>query len=497
MRDFTGTIIRGGAVKVAGQGAGFFLRIGSLMALGRLLHPRDFGLVGMVTAVTGALGLFRDFGLSAATVQHADVSEDQLSTVFWINVALGGLLALVCVALAPAIASIYHEPRLFWIACTLAGGFLLNGAGVQQSAILQRQMRFVASAALELTAVLVSVVVGVGMALGGFGYWALAIMAIVPPAVTTAGAWWLTGWIPSRQYSYAKVRPMMRFGSTLTLNGLVVYVVYNLDKFLLGRYWGAGAVGLYGRAYQLASIPTESLNFAIGGVAFSALSRLREDPVRLKSYFLKGYFLVLALTIPITVLCAAFADDLIAVVLGPKWSAAANIFRLLAPSILISALINPLTWLIFSLGLVGRSLKVALVLAPLVIGGYLIGLPHGPEGVALVYSSVMTVWVVPHMAWLIHGTVLSLRDIGLTASRPLLAAAVAAIPAMGIQFLCSQWTPLPRLLLGTVVALAVYAGMLLYALGQKEFFKEILRGLKVPREAPAEGFAVPVSDRGN
>ena len=144
---------------------------------------------------------------------------------------------------------------------------------------------------------------------------------------------------------------MIRFGGTLTLNQLVVYVAYNLEKVLLGRYWGASVIGIYGRAYQLANIPTENLNSAVGGVVFSALSRLQEDTKRFRSYFLKGYSLVLVLTIPITLVCCLFAKELISVLLGPKWQEAVPIFRLLAPTIMIYALINPLSWVLFSLGL--------------------------------------------------------------------------------------------------------------------------------------------------
>ena len=106
---------------------------------------------------------------------------------------------------------------------------------------------------------------------------------------------------------------MMRFGGGLLLTGLIVYVAYNFEKVLLGRFWGADAVGLYGRAYQLSSIPTDNLNSSVGEVAFSALSRVRNDPPRFKNYFLKAYSLVLTLTIPITIAVALFASDLIAV----------------------------------------------------------------------------------------------------------------------------------------------------------------------------------------
>src|SRR5689334_18150128 len=101
MNDLREKTIRGGAIKVIAQAVGFFLRIGSLMALGRLLDPKEFGLVGMVTAVTGVLSLFRDFGLSTATIQRVDISEDQLSTLFWINLLVGGVLCGSCLAGAP------------------------------------------------------------------------------------------------------------------------------------------------------------------------------------------------------------------------------------------------------------------------------------------------------------------------------------------------------------------------------------------------------------
>ena len=103
MQDLKAKVIRGGLARLCAQGATFILRIGSLMILARLLSPKDFGLVGMVTAVTGVLTLFRDFGLSSAAVQRATVTEEQISTLFWINILLGTVLGLVTLAMAPAI----------------------------------------------------------------------------------------------------------------------------------------------------------------------------------------------------------------------------------------------------------------------------------------------------------------------------------------------------------------------------------------------------------
>jgi O-antigen/teichoic acid export membrane protein len=480
MKDLKERAIRGGFAKMCAQGANYAVRIGSLAVMARLLSPKDFGLVGMVTAFTGVLSLFRDFGLSAATVQQVEVTDDQVSTLFWINILVGVLLSLLTVAMAPVAVAFYHEPHLFWVTIALGTSFIFNAVGVQHSALLQRQMRFSALATIDVISWVVSTALGIIMAAMGFGYWALVASAVSFPVVGTVCMWLTAGWIPGRPRTGVGLRSMMRFGSGLTVTGLIVYVAYNFEKVLLGRFWGADAVGLYGRAYQLSNLPIDNLNSAVGEVAFSALSRVRNDPPRFRNYFLKGYSLVLVMTIPITIAVALFAPELISVLLGPKWKDAASIFRLLAPTILVFAVINPIGWLIFSLGMVGRSLKVALVLAPVMICGYVAGLPYGPKGVALAYSSVMVLWVVPHIAWGVHGTVVSFRDIALTASRPLVSGIVAGAVTFGAQFFLGQsLSALPELVLGIAVLVSVYLGMLFYVMGQKslylKLFQDVLR----------------------
>jgi PST family polysaccharide transporter len=158
---------------------------------------------------------------------------------------------------------------------------------------------------------------------------------------------------------------------------------------MIGRFLGVDALGIYGRGFALVSMPTDNFNSAVGEVAFSALSRVQNDPARLRSYFLKGFSFVLGLTLPITIACALFADDVVLVLLGPKWQASTEIVRLLAPTIAAMAIIGPMGWLISSLGLVRRSLKIALVFTPLMILGCVLGLPYGAPGVAFAYSAVM------------------------------------------------------------------------------------------------------------
>lgn len=481
MKDLKEKTIRGGVARLFAQAANFLLRLVSLMILARLLGPKDFGLVGMVTVFTGILAIFRDFGLSSAVIQRDTVTEEQISTLFWINLLVGALLALIMAAMAPVIARFYHEPRLVAVTIALAAGFLFNAVGVQHGAALQREMRFTALAVINTVALLVGTIIAIVGAEAGYGYWSLVAMALAAPLISTIGFCLATPWIPGLPQRRAGIRSMIHFGGTVTLNGLILYIANNIEKVLLGRFWGEAVLGIYGRAYQLINIPTDNLNAAAGEVAFAALSRLQNDAVRLRSYFLKGYSLVLAATLPVTVACVLFANDIVSVLLGPKWMAAVPILRLLAPTIFVFAISNPLGWLMTSLGLVRRSLKISLVVSPLMIAGYVLGLPYGPKGVAFAYSAVMLLWIIPGVAWCVYRTPISVRDILATSSRPLASSIVAGAVAFGVRLAyCQPLHPLPRLVIESSVLLAVFFGVLLFVVGQKSLYLDLLRELKRP-----------------
>ena len=242
MHEIKQKTLRGGVAKICAQGANFVLRLGSLMVLGRLLDPKDFGLVGMVTAMIGVFNLFRDFGLSTAAVQRPNVTREQHSTLFWINLVVGVILALVVVAAAPLVAAFYHEPRLVAVTYGSCRGIHFQRRRraarcppTAPIALYYHGHRRNHRAGMQLS-------VGIAMAWAGMGYWALVATTIVPPLVATICFWIATGWIPGRPHRRVGIISMLRFGGALTLNGLIVYVAYNLEKVLLGRYWGAAAV---------------------------------------------------------------------------------------------------------------------------------------------------------------------------------------------------------------------------------------------------------------
>jgi PST family polysaccharide transporter len=175
-----------------------------------------------------------------------------------------------------------------------------------------------------------------------------------------------------------------------------------------------------------------------------------------------------------------FADDIIMVFLGPKWGNAVFIFRLLAPTILAYALIHPFGWLLMSRGMVGRSLKMALIIAPLVILSYIVGLKYGAVGVAIGYSTIMTLLIVPMIVWARHGTPISSNDILKAVSKPLFSGIVGGAFAFGVKYYFVYSTyPIIRLLICSSILLFSYLFILLYGMGQKKIYFDLLQELKV------------------
>jgi PST family polysaccharide transporter len=490
MHDLKSKTVRAGIMNVGAKGFAFVIRIASIMILGRLLDPTDYGLFTMVMAFTGILSMFAGFGLFQAAVQRSSLSDEESTSLFWMNVAFGGLLSLMTIAAAPLVSRFYHEPRLLAVTEVVGASFIITGAGVQYSVLLHRRMLFGVKAVIECVALLIGTVVSIGMAMTGYGYWALVSMTVTLPLATTVGLWIATGWIPGMPMIAPHSSSMLRFGLGATMTGFLSYLSGNADKLIIGRVLGTEALGLYGRAFNLINFPGDNLNGTIGEVAFAALSRAKDDPERLRRYFLKFYSLVVTLSLPLTIVCVLFADDLVLVVLGPKWTAASEIFKFLAPTILVFAIMSPLGWLLNSLGLIRRGVYIGALTLPFVIGAVFIGLPYGPTGVAAAYSTVMVIKLIPVCAWAVRGTGVRLRDILASLSHPLAASMAATAVVLATHGVYASVHP-TALRLGLELGLfgAVYVPAMLLFEGQRALYLDLFRTAKAPPPAKVSAVA--------
>ncbi|MBN2023863.1 MAG: lipopolysaccharide biosynthesis protein [Pirellulales bacterium] len=465
--------VQGGVVTVGAQAAKFFLQLGATVILARLLVPECFGLVAMVTAVTGLMGIFKDAGLSMATVQRSQINHQQLSTLFWINVALGVALAGCVAALAPILAWLYGRSELLPITLALAGTFVLGGASAQPQALLQRQMRFSALALISVGSSTAGIAVGIVVAVLGGGYWALVCVPVVSALANTIAVWCASGWRPGPPSRRSGVRAMVRFGGHLTAGNLLIYGCRNLDNVLLGITWGAVPLGLYSKAYQLLLLPITQINAPLSDVMIPALSRLQNEPVRYRAAYGKAMSFVATMGMPVVVATAVLARELVGLVLGSQWLAAAPLFLALAPAAFVGTLNVSTGWIFVPLGHTQRQLRCTFVSSAVTVLAFLAGLPWGALGMALAYS-VATVAMRPlQLAYALHGSPVRMRDLVRVIARPAAASLLAGLGLLAITH-APQWPGalVWRIVLGLGLYIAIYFLLSVLLPGGRKWFAD-------------------------
>jgi PST family polysaccharide transporter len=324
-----------------------------------------------------------------------------------------------------------------------------------------------------------AVATSVTMALTGFGYWAIVAMTLGPQVVGLVGVWATTRWLPGRLRLSSDLRPLLTYGSTVTLNTFVVYLAYNTDKILLGRFWGVDALGLYSRAYQLINLPTDTIGSAISQVALPALARVQYDIERRRRYFVQGYGVFLTVVTPIAASCLLFGNEIVGVFLGSHWVAAGPIFRLLTPTMLVLALINPFGWLMLATGKTGRSLRMAVVIALTTVAAYGIGLHWGPRGVAIGFSSAMVLLAMPLILWAKHGYGLTARDIARQVLPPIVAAAGSGTLAAALISQLQPASAIGKLAVGLPALFGAFAVLLLILTRDRALYLKVLHDARL------------------
>lgn len=455
--DLKGRTVRGGLLTAISQGAGVLLTTIMTIVTARILTPADFGMVAMVTAVTGLGQAFADLGLSEATIQRQDIDHEQVSALFWINVAIGLGLMLVTIGLAPLLARFYRQPQLRDLTLVLSLTFLIGGLRVQHNALLQRQMRFLAMAIRDVVACALAVTASIIMAWRGAGYWALVAFPLTYNSTAVALTWMMVRWIPGMPRRSAKVGSLVAFGGNVAGSYLINCLIRSADSVLVGRYWGAGPLGLYSKAFNLMMRPVNQLNVPLSTIMVPSLSRLQNDPERFARYYLRTANLITWIATPIFGFLFVTAEPVIILVLGHQWRAAAPVFQILSIAALAQLLFGPTNWLLVSLGQSGRMLKVLIILTPIFVGSYIVGLPFGIKGVAL-SGSLVFVSIFPWiLEYTFRGTQLTLRRFGKAIYLPIVLSITGVLSAEFALHVIAPQHIISRLCVAALGFAAAYA----------------------------------------
>jgi O-antigen/teichoic acid export membrane protein len=444
--------VRGGAIMIVAQAAKFILQMGSTIFLARFLSPNDYGLVGMTTVLLNFVRLFRDLGLSSATIQREKIEHQQVSTLFWINVAFGCVICLIISLTSPLVANFYNEPRLILITLSLASVFIFSGLTVQHQALLKRQMYFRSLVTIEIIALTIGLGTGIILAWIGFGYWTLVLMPIVKAVLEMIGVWVVCDWRPGLPRWSSEVASMLAFGSNLTGFNSINYFSRNLDNILIGRYWGAVELGLYAKAYQLVLLPILQINVPVNSVVLPTLSRLQQQPAKYTRYYYQAILAITFLGMPVVAFLFATTEKLIPFLLGEQWLGVIPIFRYLMPAAFMGTFTIAGGWVYQSLDRTDRQLKIGLIGSSIDVAIFLFSIRWGAIGVAAAYGlSRPLVWL-PSFMYCYHDTPLKISKLLQTIAYPAFASLAAAGIVMGVnQFFPVLFSRVETLFLDSII----------------------------------------------
>ena len=430
--DLARKSVYGGAMVMGTQGALFVMQLAGLAILARLLTPADYGLIGMVMVVINFAGMFKDAGLPMATVQKDAITREQISSLFWINIAIGGALCLTILAMSPLVGWFYGRPELVPVTALLSLTLLLSGAMLQHQALLRRNMRFGSLAFVQVGAQFVTLLVTVALALMGWGYWALVGGAVANEMSAVAMTYYLCPWIPGRFRRGTGARNMVIFGCHLTGSNFINYLSRNLDNLLIGKFVGAEPLGIYTRAYGLLLLPINQLNSPITRVAIPALSALKDSPRQFRAYYLRALGAIVFFGFPLVTWLFIAADEIILIVLGETWVDSVLIFRILIGAAWMGVTNFAVGWVLIPLGQTGRLVRWNLAAGAATCTAIVVGLHWGLVGVALAVSISHVLLKGPHLWYGYRFSPLTMGDYLGAVAYPFVASVVAGMCAYSL-----------------------------------------------------------------
>jgi PST family polysaccharide transporter len=389
--------VRGAGMTVFSGGLGLAIQVVATVVLARLLTPRDFGLVAMVTTFSLLLSNCGINGITEALVQREQIDHTLTSNLFWINLGGGSLLTGGFAAAGSILAKFYGEALVAPIAAGVSISIVLTSTSVIHLALLKRAMLFSAVAKNDIIARAASVIVSIAFGWAGWGYWALVLGVCALPLSTAIGAWILCRWAPGRPRHAPGTGAMLKFAMYTYGRFSVNYFARNTDNLLVGWRFGAPALGFYKKAYDLFSLSATQLVASTSVVAVSALSRVRGDSVRYRRYLLGAMAVMAFLGMGIAGDLTLIGKDLIRVLLGPGWESAGQIFTFFAPGIGIMILYGTHGWIHLSIGRADRWFRWGIVEWTVTILLFIAALHWGPQGIAVAWCVSFWTLIIPAM----------------------------------------------------------------------------------------------------
>ncbi|MBT8036542.1 MAG: lipopolysaccharide biosynthesis protein [Verrucomicrobiae bacterium] len=311
------------------------IQVAVTILLARVLEPTDYGLVGMLAVFIGIAMVLADSGLSASLIQKKEVTQDDETSVFYINIGLGLSLALLLCAISPLVAQFYDQDLLVPLLCLQSLSIVVSSFAIVQRALMTRAMEFHKMALITLAGTTVSGCVAVGMAYAGWGVWSLIGMLLSGNITQVILFWISSSWSPRGNVRIANIRKIWDFSSYLLYCQLIGIVFQNMYSVIIGKFYSPASLGYYDRAQKLHMLPAGTMSGMIGKVAFPLFSQIQDDKELLLCRMRELIRVSLLFSAAGMSLLALIADPLVPLLMTEKWMPSVPLLRILCYSAMI------------------------------------------------------------------------------------------------------------------------------------------------------------------
>lgn len=328
------------------------LQLLQLMVLARFLSQHDFGLVAILMVIVNLSLVFVDFGLSNSIIYKKEITPEQLSTLYWLNILIGLVIYIVLYSMSELIANFYNEDMLSDLIILISIVLIIQAFGQQFRTIFQKELQFNTLAKIDVFSTVISVVSAILFAWYNFGVYSLVYAVII---MATLKSIFLIFFGTKHHkvkfiFNLKDVKEFLSFGLYVVGNGMVSTMATQIDVLLIGKLLGTEALGLYSIAKELILRPSQLINPIVTKVAFPLMSKVNHDINEVKRLYLKLVNYVSSVNFPIYVATIILAPEIITVFLGEKWLEIVPLFQVLAIWALLRSRDNPIGSLVMALG---------------------------------------------------------------------------------------------------------------------------------------------------
>lgn len=325
-----------GIERFSSQGIQFIISV----VISRILLPREYGLMAMLSIFIALGQTFIDGGFGQALIQKKSRNEIDYSTAFFTNLVISIFAYILLFIGAPWIAEFYEEPELLVLARFVGLNFIVSSFMVVQNAIMSISLDFRSLTISSLVAVITSGAVGIILALNGVGVWALAIQTLLSNIIRVVIIWFYSKWMPLLKFSLNSFKELFGFSSKILLSTIMHTLYMNMYTLVIGKFYSTTDVGLYNRSNTLANFSSVNLTSVIQRVFYPVLCEQQDVDEKLKSTLRKSIRALALVVFPSCLLLALFAKPLLYIVFTPKWLPAAPLLSILAISFALYPLLS-------------------------------------------------------------------------------------------------------------------------------------------------------------